>query len=323
MSDWVGELKEDLLSVTTRPRDAGDGPGELEELELGHTTVLFGASRGKYPDANSLLVRGSAETVLIDTSLSTVARYERLRDVDRVVHSHCHEDHIAGTALFKDRPVHFHADDVAGMHSLDHMMLIYGYPPEIERGFRKTVVDRFNYVPRSDAQSFGDGHVFDLGGVEVRAIHTPGHTRGHCALHMVPDDVLYLGDIDLSGFGPYYGDAWSDLEAFESSLVTVREIEARWYATSHHVGVVERDVFLERLERYEAVIASRESRLLEFLAEPRSLAEIATHRFVYRPGDNVPFASGVERRSMSQHVDRLVRTGLVRALDGERWEAIR
>ena len=39
--------------------------------------------------------------------------------------------------------------------------------------------------------------------------------------------MLYLGDIDLSSFGPYYGDAWSDLEDFERSLALVRAIEAR------------------------------------------------------------------------------------------------
>ena len=42
-----------------------------------------------------------------------------------------------------------------------------------------------------------------------------GHTRGHCVLHVEPEDVVYLGDIDLSSFGPYYGDAWSSLEDFE------------------------------------------------------------------------------------------------------------
>ena len=38
------------------------------------------------------------------------------------------------------------------------------------------------------------------------------------------EDLLYLGDIDLSSFGPYYGDAWSDLEDFERSLARVRDM---------------------------------------------------------------------------------------------------
>ena len=141
-------------------------------------------------------------------------------------------------------------------------------------------------------------------------------------LFVEPDGVLYLGDIDLSSFGPYYGDAWSSLEDFERTLSRARSLEARWYATFHHIGVVEgRPAFLERLDRYAAVIADRECRLLAYLAEPRSLDEIAAHRFVYRPQDPVPFAEPVERRSMGQHVERLVRDGRVREVGPGRFLA--
>ena len=65
------------------------------------------------------------------------------------------------------------------------------------------------------------------------------------------------------------------------------------------------------LDRFEAVISSREERLLPYLAEPRTLEDIAEHRFVYRPGDDVLFAEAVERTSMSQHLTRLEGTGRV------------
>jgi glyoxylase-like metal-dependent hydrolase (beta-lactamase superfamily II) len=157
----------------------------------------------------------------------------------------------------------------------------------------------------------------------VRALHAPGHTRGHCVLHVEPEDVVYLGDIDLSSFGPYYGDAWSSLEDFERTLARVREIDARWYATFHHIGVVEgRPAFRERLDRFAAVIATREQRLLDFLVEPRSLDEIVAHRFVYRPGDAVPFADDVERRSMGQHLARLLAQQRVAEIDGDRYRAL-
>ncbi len=77
--------------------------------------------------------------------------------------------------------------------------------------------------------------------------------------------------------------------------------------TFHHIGVREgRDAFLERLDRFARVIRDREARLREHLREPHSLDEIAAHRFVYRPGDSVPFAEAVERPSMGQHAARLL-----------------
>jgi len=287
---------------------------ELEELRIGPVTVLFGERGGKYPSGNSLLVEGTRESVLIDPSLGLLPRRERLPRVSRVLHSHCHEDHIAGSHLYPDIPWHFHEQDLPGIRSLDAMMAIYGYAPEIDAAFRRSVVEQFHFTARPDALAFREKDVFELGGVRVEVLHTPGHTRGHSCFRIAWRDgtLLYLGDIDLSSFGPYYGDAWSDLERFEASLARVRAVEVDHYATFHHIGVLsERSAYLERLERFAAVITSREQRLLEFLTEPRSLDEIVEHRFVYRPKDPVPFADAVERRSMAQHLARLSRRGSV------------
>ncbi len=260
----------------------------MEWRPLGeHATVLVGTQGGKYPHGSSLLVTGREETALIDPSLS-VARLAAadLPRVDRVLNSHCHEDHVAGNHRFPALPWHLHGLDLPGIHSLEGMMAIHGLEGAMEAAFRRIVTEDFHFRARPDALAFTDGEVFDLGGARVRVIHAPGHTRGHSVFHVEPDDVLYLGDIDLSSFGPYYGDAWSSLEDFERTLAMVEDIEARWYATFHHVGVLDgQGAFRERLARFSGVIAARECRLLEFLAAPHTLDEIAAHRFVYRPGD--------------------------------------
>jgi glyoxylase-like metal-dependent hydrolase (beta-lactamase superfamily II) len=285
--------------------------------------VLFGERGGKYPQGNSLLVRGADETVIVDPSLGVIPRRARLPRVDRVLNSHCHEDHVAGNHLFPDVPWHLHEADLPGIRSLEGFLGIFGYEGAVGSDWARALALQFHFTPRADALGFRDGDVFELGGgVRIRVIHTPGHTRGHCAFWVEPDELLYLGDIDLSSFGPYYGDAWSDLEDFERSLELVGKIEARWYATFHHIGVLEgRAAFRERLARFAAVIGSREERLLAYLSEPHDLAEIAAHRFVYRPADPVPFAEPVERRSMAQHLARLLRQGRVREVEAGRFVA--
>jgi glyoxylase-like metal-dependent hydrolase (beta-lactamase superfamily II) len=288
---------------------------------LGHTTVLVGERNGKYPHGSSLLVEGAEETVLIDPSVDVAEQRFALPRVDRVLNSHCHEDHVAGNGRFRDVPWHLHEADLPGIRSLDGLMAIYGFDGPVDTAWRTVVTERFHFTPRQDPTPFRAGDVFDLGGqVRIRVIHAPGHTRGHSFLHVEPDGVLYLGDVDLSSFGPYYGDAWSSLEDFERTLVMARTLEARWYATFHHVGVLEgRSAFLEKLDRFAAVIADRERRLLEFLATPHTLDEIAAHRFVYRPQDPVSFAEPVERRSMGQHVTRLLAAGAVREVEPGRF----
>lgn len=294
----------------------------LPEREIGAVTVLFGEQGGRYPHGNTLLVRGATETLAIDPSLGLLPRRGRLPPLDRVLVSHCHEDHIAGNHLFPQAPWHLHEADLPGIRSLDAMMAIYGYPEPFLGSLRRLVVERFHYVPRADAAGFCDGDVFELGGdVRVRVIHAPGHTRGHSFFWVEPDDLLYLADVDLSSFGPYYGDAWSDLEAFERTLARLRTLRPRHWATFHHVGVIDDPAeFSARFERFAAKIGEREARLLGFLRDrPQDLDAIARHRFVYRPDDDVPWAEPVERRSMAQHLARLVATGRVREVEPGRY----
>jgi len=290
-------------------------------VKLGHTTVLTGERGGKYPQGNSLLVEGGAEALIVDPSVAVAEGTVATPRIDRVLNSHCHEDHVAGNGRFRGVPWHFHEADADGIRSLDGLMAIYGFDGAIDAAWRRVVVEQFHFTPRPDPTPFGDGDVFDLGGgVRIRVLHAPGHTRGHSFFLVEPDGVLYLGDVDLSSFGPYYGDAWSSLVDFEKTLAFARTIDARWYATFHHIGVVEgRAAFVEKLDRFAAVIADRERRLVEYLREPRSLDDIAAHRFVYRPQDAVSFAEPVERRSMSQHVDRLVAAGRMREVEPGRW----
>ena len=293
-----------------------------DDRQIGQVTVLGAVRGGKYPHGNSLLVEGSEESLIIDPSLSLIGRPPLVPGVDRVINSHCHEDHIAGNHLFPDAVWQMHELDVVGLRSLDDMMKIYGYLPSTAAAFRKSVVEDFHYTARPDAETFTNDTVFDLGGVTVRAIHTPGHTRGHTCFLIEPEGVLYLGDIELTSFGPYYGDAWSSLEDFEKTLELVRSIDVKHYATFHHIGVLDgREAFLERLDRFAAVIASRESRLLDFLKEPHTMDDVVAHRFVYRPGDAVAWADSAELGSMKQHIDRLVAAGRLREIEPGRYLA--
>jgi glyoxylase-like metal-dependent hydrolase (beta-lactamase superfamily II) len=282
------------------------------DRQFGAATVLLGDKNGKYPHGNSLWVRGREATVVVDPSLSVVARADELGGrADLVVQSHVHEDHVAGVHLFPNAKVCAHRDDVLGLHDLDGLMQIYGYG-NLDAAMRQFVMEQFHYSARPDAHGFDDGEVFTLGGTQIHAIHTPGHTRGHCVLLVEPEGVLFLGDIDLTGFGPYYGDAWSSLEDFERSLQRVREIEARIWVSFHHVGIVDdRTTFLTKLDRFAARIAEREAALLAFLSEPRSIADMVRHRFLYRPHVDLPFIDAVEQRTIEQHLHRLLAGGRV------------
>ena len=278
-------------------------------LELGPVTVLTGQDQGKYPHGNSILVTGENETILVDPSL-TIADRGISFDVDRILLSHVHEDHIPGMSRLPDIPVLCHEEDAIGLTSLDGLMSMYGLPEEIEEEFRKEVLEDFSYAPSTRVSTFTDGATIHLGGVNIEVIHTPGHTRGHCAFLIPEARTAYLGDIELSGFGPYYFDAWSSLESFENSLQVCGEIDADHFVTFHHKWVISgRDQFLNMLRDFGAVITKRELAMLAFMSEPKSVEECAVQRFVYRPAVATKFVHHVETRSAQIHIDRMLADG--------------
>lgn len=296
--------------------------GEAERRLTDRVSVLEGRKQGGYPSGNTLLVRGASETFVIDPSIDVVERGGVPARVDAILNSHAHEDHVPGNGLFPDARVHVHEADLDGVRSLEGLMAVYGFRDEqTRRTFEDVVVEQFHFAPRPDAQGFRDGDVFDLGGLRVEAVHLPGHTRGHSGFR-ISDDVFFLSDIDLTGFGPYYGDAWSDLEDFEESLRRVRDEDARYYVTFHQKGVIEgRPRFLEMLEKFAAVIDRRHTEMLAHLAEPRTLDELVAHRFVYRPHVETPIVDAVERRSAELHLARMLARGEAVELAPGRYRA--
>jgi len=280
--------------------------GDRERRLTDAVSVLVGDSNGKYPSGNSLLVRGAGEAVIIDPSVDVVALGGAPAPIDAVINSHSHEDHMPGNGLFTDARAHIHEDDLPGARSLDGLMDVYGLTGKPRAEFARQVVEEFNYTPRPDAEGFADGHVWNLGKVDIEARHLPGHTRGHAGFR-ISDGVFFLADIDLTGFGPYYGDVWSDLEQFEQSLIEVRDERAEYYVTFHHRGVIEgRERFLELLDTFHAVIPRRHEAMLEFLAEPHTIDDMVAHRFIYRPHVQHVFADSVERRCAAMHVQRML-----------------
>ena len=274
-----------------------------------HVTVLSTPDNGAYPSGNTLLVQGAGESVVIDPSVTVVEKGGVGVSVDAVINSHGHEDHIAGNGVFPEARVHIHHDDIEVVRSIEALMALTESTPENHPELQRQYLEEFHYQARPDAEGFADGYVWDLGGVEIEAVLLPGHTAGHCGMR-ISDGVFFLSDIDLTGFGPYYGDVFSSLEQFETSLVQVRNEEADVYVTFHHKGVIEgQENFVAMLDAFHAVITRRHDAMLDYLAEPHSIDEMVEHRFVYRKHVEMPIVDRVERRTAMLHVERMLDRG--------------
>jgi len=290
-------------------------------IRHGAVSIYAGEKSGKYPDGNQVMVRGADTLAAFDTPLVANRLGSELLDADIVVLGHVHEDHMAGLHRLRHAPLYVHEADVEAARSWEGLARHYGYVPEVLAGMRSKIEKEFHYAPRPDAQAYKDGASWDLGGgVTVRAFHMPGHTSGHCVLLVEPGGIAFIGDIDLSSFGPYYGDATSSLRSFRETLEAVKNIPAKVWITSHHKGVItDRGTFLTLLKAFASRLDAREEAITSHLArQPSTLAELVAHRFVYPRNLDDLFYADAERRTIEQHLEALARDG--RAIDeGGRW----
>lgn len=285
---------------------------------LGPVTVYFGEKSGKYPDGNQVVVRGKDAAALFDMPLVASRLGAVLDSADLVILGHAHEDHMAGLHKVPQLPLFAPDGDLAAVQSWEGLARHYGYRPQVLDAMRAKIERNYHYIPRPDAIGYPDGHVWDLGGVKVRAIHMPGHTAGHSVLLVEPEGVAFIGDIDLTGFGPYYGDACSSLSDFRSTLERIAELPARAWVTYHHKGVVtDRAKFLELLAAFKEKLDRRGQAIVDALnAQPRSLDALVSQRFLYPPGYGELFIDDAERKTITEHLHELIAAGRVALREG-------
>lgn len=285
----------------------------IRRLDFGRVSVLFGEKSGKYPDGNQVIVRGSDTRVAFDTPLVANRIGPGLDDAELVILGHAHEDHMAGLHRLPEAAVQVHELDLEAVRSWEGLQRHYGLSAAVAAPMLELIRREFFYAPRPDATAYRDGTVWELGGSRVRAIHMPGHTSGHSVLLVEPEGVAFLGDIELSGFGPYYGDATSGLAAFRRTLARVAEVPATVWVTSHHRGVyTDRAAFLKALAAYAATLEERSERLLGMLADgPKTIEELVAIRLIYPLDYREVWVDGAERRTIEQHLDELIAAGRV------------
>lgn len=282
--------------------------------EFGPVRIYFGKQSGKYPDGNQVIVQGSHSRAVFDSPLVSHRIGDDFDQADLVIQGHIHEDHTAGIVRLPHAPVYAHNADLPAIQTWEGSEVAFGYDEKTWKAQKQYMLDKFNFVMRPDAIGYEDNAVWDLGGgVKVQAIHMPGHTAGHCVLLVEPVGLLFIGDIELSGFGPYYGDHTSSLAETRHTLKRLPSIPANIWVSSHHKGIYsDRALMLQDLQAFENKIVMREQRILSLLrVRPRTLEDLADCRILWPEGFDAFWVGATERNTISTHLYELMDSGSV------------
>jgi hydroxyacylglutathione hydrolase len=276
-------------------------------VSFGPITFVPGRKGGRYPYCHSLVVTQGAETWVVDPAADKdyFRELARTRRVTGVFLSHFHEDHQKYNHLFPQATFYgpLLEEEAFSMGITD---------PEFRDYWRRTLIRDFHFRPPAHFTPYFPGQLFQLGEVTLEIIPAPGHTPGHSCFHFPRQQLLFLGDVDLTPFGPWYGDATSSLTAFETTLTDLKAFPARTYLTAHEQGIFTEAEFRRGLEAFHRVIAQREGRMLEALSAPLSLARLVACRLIYGKVKEPRFVyDHMEGQMVSKHLDRLLQQGLV------------
>jgi hydroxyacylglutathione hydrolase len=279
----------------------------MKERCFGPIRFLPGENRGKYPFCHSLYIDGAG--ILIDPA-SDRDRLKGLHKnggVREVWLSHWHEDHFMHLDLFDDLPLLISEPDASRLSDLELFLDGYGIEKEDQRQvWREIVTTQFHFRARKPAGFLQGGQQIKRENLTIDVIPTPGHTPGHLCFFFQEPGVLFLGDYDLTPFGPWYGDRDSSIQDTISSIEGLKQIPATIWLTCHETGIFEENP-ANLWDQYLAVIDHRENRLLDYLNQPRTMADIVGQWIVYqRPREPEAFYALAEKMIMQKHLDLLV-----------------
>jgi glyoxylase-like metal-dependent hydrolase (beta-lactamase superfamily II)/8-oxo-dGTP pyrophosphatase MutT (NUDIX family) len=245
------------------------------------------------PGTNTYLV-GDGEIAVIDPGPAVPSHVDRIVEEAKggirwILCTHTHQDHSPAAALLKAK---------TGAQLL-------GRPaPE---GQDATFKPDF---------ALENGQRVDLGGIGLRAIHTPGHASNHLCYLLEQTKMLFTGDHVMQGSTVVINPPDGDMRAYLGSLEKLLTEDIVVIAPGHGylVGAPHKEV--------RRLIAHRLGRERKVVRALQQLGEASVDELLPVVYDDVPARiHRVAARSLTAHLDKLAADGAVRAL-GERYTLV-
>lgn len=273
--------------------------------------LLEAENNGRYPYSNSLIITDE-EWGIIDTCPGQSAlALVPVEKISVVLNTHFHLDHTANNNLFNNARFYIHHLDAEVLSSPEVFKRHTGFDYYEQLG--KYILETGNSLSPFGINDFirlQDGDEILIGNTRVKTLHTPGHCAGHCSFYFPKEDILFSGDIDLTSFGPWYGNRISNIDQFIASIQKIMEINPSCLVTSH-TGIV-RERIKDKLLEYLQVIESRDEIITALLSEPKNLEQIVAGKpFFRRYPQPEKIYLHFERQMVKKHLDRLLTLGRI------------
>jgi glyoxylase-like metal-dependent hydrolase (beta-lactamase superfamily II) len=230
-----------------------------------HVVIVKMFSR-TFPTSNVWVLKDGREAALLDAGYGDKQSIgERSKfftsemghlDFKTIAMTHHHYDHSSGARQLREL-----LKAETALNPIDEVLL--HTPPAPSQG-NEDLPDEEDLEERVAAwraealatpidRPLSDGETFRVGGLTVRAVHTPGHTAGHNCYWVEDLRILFTGDnilgVGTSAIGPPPA---GDMQQYLGSLLRMRELQASLFAPGHGPTVTATDAKVQELLDHRA-----------------------------------------------------------------------
>lgn len=282
----------------------------LEQMEIltidEDVHFIVGNNDGTFPYSNSLLIMDD-DVVLIDSGIGDKRARAIADHVDILINSHYHIDHILGNYLFKE--LWIVEEEAEATSSFENYKRYAGIADSAtEKEWLSWFYEYFEFKPSFPTKTFKPNSSFTFGGMTWNAVHTPGHSPGHCAFYEPKKKIMFASDIDLTAFGPWYGNPNANLKEFVDSIELLMEYDINIICSSH--SFPQKKNINESLKNYLDIIYKRDEHILKLLQRKRTLDDLESENIIYKKSQKTYNAfSWFEKRMIQKHLDILLEDG--------------
>lgn len=321
----VGESESAVVRKSPIFNHFGEGDTGMSTVDMGNG--IYVTVGGAFPKCNTLVIK-SGELVVVDPGCSVEALRSllvrlnlELRDIDTIVLSHIHPDHITNTMrLNRLSKCRIAANEITAplFNDKEKMKQFLGFHQghPVRRLWEEMVNERMHGAldPGHVDEVLSNGDKIALNDLTLKMLLTPGHLPDHMCIEITEPQYLFGADIDCTPFGPFYGHPNSSIDSFKDTLQNLQETDYSCLISGHLENPVVKD-YKSALHDYSAHFDTREEKVLRAVKNgARTINDIMVNPIIY-PSLSSPVMLQFERWMIEHHLESLARLGKLTETD--------